>query len=65
MSKDKQLEQFYTLPEVANRLSIDRQTILRRISEGKIEAYKIGRFWRIPESAISGYLSNCRAEVIL
>jgi len=37
-----------TPPELASYLPCDRRTILRMIAAGSLDAYQIGRHWRIP-----------------
>jgi acetyl-CoA synthetase len=46
------MEKFLTVKEAAAALKVENQTIKRWIREGKIDAVKIGRFYRISESAI-------------
>lgn len=46
------LEQHYTVPEVAAALKVDERTIRVWIENKKIKAVKVGRFYRIPQSAI-------------
>lgn len=50
------LEQHYTVPEVAAKLKVDVRTIRSWIESGKIKAVRIGRQYRIPESAINSLL---------
>jgi excisionase family DNA binding protein len=48
----KRLEQYYTVPEVAGKLKMDERTIRSWIESGKIKGIKIGRHYRISESAL-------------
>ena len=44
--------------EVAERLSVDRKTVLRYLNSGKLAGSRIGRDWRIPESAVDDLLQR-------
>lgn len=46
------IEQHYTVPEVAALLKVDPRTVRAWIESGKITGTKIGRHYRIPESAL-------------
>jgi excisionase family DNA binding protein len=43
---------FYSTSEVADLFDMNRVTIYRWVHEGKIEAYRIGRRYKIPESNV-------------
>ena len=45
-------EFLYTVPEAAKLLSIAPKTLTDWLRAGKIRGVKVGRSWRIPESAI-------------
>jgi acetyl-CoA synthetase len=45
-------EILYTVPEAAKLLSIAPKTLTDWLRAGKIRGVKVGRSWRIPESAI-------------
>ena len=44
----------YTLDEVAEVLKITRRTLYTYVKEGKLKAVKIGREWRVSETALQG-----------
>jgi excisionase family DNA binding protein len=44
---------FYTISDVAELLKIHRTTVAKLISEGTLKAVRLGRFFRISESALS------------
>lgn len=46
------MEEFLTIDEAAHVLKIAPRTLAGWIRAGKIRAVKVGRFWRIPTSAI-------------
>lgn len=47
--------QFYSIKELAKILKLHPKTILRFIHEGKIEAQKVGRSWRVSREALKKY----------
>ena len=51
------IEKLYTSEDVAKILKIDRQVVLRYIREKKIKSIKIGKAYRIKESAIEDFTS--------
>lgn len=44
--------EFMKVNEVAKKLSVDRLTIYRMIWDGRLEASKIGKNWRISTKAV-------------
>lgn len=42
----------YTLDEVADIVKLSRRTIYTYIKEGKLQAFKIGKRWRVSEEAL-------------
>lgn len=51
------LKLFY-ITEVAAMLRVGTPTIYKLIREGKLDAIKIGRAWKIPEDAINHYIQS-------
>jgi excisionase family DNA binding protein len=49
-------EQYYTVQEIAKRLRVTRQAIYNWIDEGRLQAVKVGRSLRIPESALRAFI---------
>lgn len=47
------IEQHYTVPDVAAALKVDERTVRAWIEAGKLKAVRVGRHYRIPESAIA------------
>lgn len=41
-----------TIEEAAGQLRVSERTIYDMVRAGKIEAFKVGRVWRIPEEAL-------------
>ncbi|NSW76059.1 MAG: helix-turn-helix domain-containing protein [Candidatus Atribacteria bacterium] len=50
------MEEFYTVEEVAQKLKVTEYVIRKWIREKKLKAVKIGRLWRVPESALREFL---------
>ena len=58
-------KEFFTTAELAEKLKMNVQVITRKVQAGEIQAYKIGKDWRIPEEAVTEWLekqSNRRGE---
>ena len=52
------METHYTIRETGKTLKIAKSTIRRYIREGRLKAGRIGRVWRISESAIAEFLAS-------
>ena len=50
------MEDILTVQEVAQYLKVSQMTVWRWCKKGKIKAFKAGRSWRIPRSAIEQLL---------
>jgi excisionase family DNA binding protein len=46
------METIYTVDEAAATLKVDVQTVRRMLQQGRIKGRKLGKAWRIPESAL-------------
>jgi excisionase family DNA binding protein len=58
-------KEFFTTAELAEKLKMNVQVITRKVQAGEIQAYKIGKDWRIPEEAVTEWLekqSNRRGD---
>ncbi|MDT8717376.1 helix-turn-helix domain-containing protein [Clostridium sp. 19966] len=49
---------FYTIDKVAEILGMHHKTIRKFISDGKLEASKVGKQWRISEHALSVFMEK-------
>jgi excisionase family DNA binding protein len=49
---------FYTAQEVAEKLTMNRQVIVRKMQSGEIKAYKIGKEWRVEEEDLQDWLDR-------
>ncbi|MBD3403332.1 DUF2087 domain-containing protein [candidate division GN15 bacterium] len=50
--------EFFTTAELAKKLKMNVQVITRKVQAGEIRAFKIGKDWRIPESAVHEWLER-------
>jgi excisionase family DNA binding protein len=51
-------ERYMTLPELAERLKVSRQTVYRWVRSGDLHAYKVGHDYRITESDLKEFLQQ-------
>lgn len=51
-------ERLYTTQELEKIFSVSRQAIWSWIKEGKLKAFKAGKFWRIKESSLKKFIDN-------
>lgn len=57
--------EFLTTAQVASKLQLNPQVVLRKINSGEIPAYKIGKEWRVADHDLLSWLekhSNQRRE---
>jgi excisionase family DNA binding protein len=52
------MEELLTPETVAERLHIQRSTVMKYLRQGIIRGRKVGRFWRIAEEDIQAYLEQ-------
>ena len=52
------VERLLSTKEVAERLGVDKKTVLRYLHQGKLRGARIGRDYRIPESGVSALLTT-------
>ena len=50
--------EFFTTSDLAKKLKMNVQVITRKVQSGEIEAYKIGKDWRIPEQSVHNWLEK-------
>lgn len=56
-------EEFYTLHEVADLLKISYMTVFRWVKAGKLEAYQIGKQYRVKQSTLDNFLEKKKVKV--
>ena len=49
---------YYSISEVAQHLNLSVKTIRRHIASGELESTKIGNVYRIPKSALEGFING-------
>ena len=47
--------ELYTPEEIAERWRCSAVTVYRLLNAGKLEGFRVGRGWRIPEESLSAY----------
>lgn len=55
------IEKLYTVAEVAKILQVSERTVFRYMeanNKNQLQAFKVGRAWRIKESELNRYISN-------
>ena len=55
-------DRIYTLDEIAEMLHITRRTLYTYIKEGKLQAVKIGKYWRVSEANLQAFLEKGTAN---
>jgi excisionase family DNA binding protein len=58
MDNSSQKPQFYTVEEIAEILKLTVRTIYEYISSGKLEAYKIGKHYRIKPIDLDRFITS-------
>jgi putative resolvase len=61
MPKQEQKE-FYLVEELAKKLRVSEMTIYRYIKAGKVEAYKIGKEFRIGKAEFNKFLDKVKTK---
>jgi excisionase family DNA binding protein len=54
----------YSVKQVAARFGVGRATIMKRIREGTVDAYKVGRAWRIDAGDVEKLKNVEQAEPV-
>jgi excisionase family DNA binding protein len=55
--------QFLTVAEVAAAMRVSKMTVYRLVHGGDLAAVRVGRSFRVPESAVRNYLTGARTDV--
>ena len=51
---------FLTASEIAQKLKMNHQVVLRKLQKGEIEGYKLGKDWRVEEEKIFEWLEKSK-----
>lgn len=57
-------EKHYTRVEVARILSVNPMTVYREIRRGRLEAIRVGKDYRISETALDNYRKNNQVKYV-
>ena len=55
------MEQHYSVRTVAERLDVPFKTVQAWLLEGRLHGIKVGKKWKIPESAIDEFIATSTA----
>jgi excisionase family DNA binding protein len=55
-------DKFVSVQRVARRFGVSENTVYRLIEEGRIEAHKIGRQYRIPWQSLERFLNASKVS---
>jgi excisionase family DNA binding protein len=60
MAPERQLSEvrFVTVAEVASLMRVSKMTVYRLVHSGELPAIRVGRSFRVPESAVHDYLKT-------
>ena len=60
MAMERQLSEvrFVTVAEVASLMRVSKMTVYRLVHSGELPAIRVGRSFRVPESAVHDYLQT-------
>ena len=56
------MERLLSTQEVADRLAVDKKTVLRYLRSGKLAGSRIGRDYRIPEGLVAALLRRTNSN---
>lgn len=51
-------QKFFTVAEVAQIMRVSKMTVYRLVHSGEMPAIRVGRSFRVPESAVTDYLRD-------
>ena len=58
MRKQNTIAEYYSIKEISNILSVDIQTISKKVNMGEIKSYKIGKLIRIRKTDFDSWLES-------
>lgn len=58
----KEVKEYYTAKEFAEKLSLNVMTIYRYIDAGKLKAYKIGKEFRIEHAEFERFMNKAKTK---
>ena len=57
-----ELEQVYTIGQVAQSLSVTNKTVYRMLKDGRLQGLKLGKRWRIRVVDLDTFLREARVK---
>ena len=54
------MEQFLTVKEICSMLNLNRGTVFSKIQKGELQAYKVGKLYRIKMTDFQDYLNKTK-----
>jgi excisionase family DNA binding protein len=51
-------DRIYTASEVAEKLQVSKETVMRKLRKGELRGFKVGRLWRITAEGLEEYKIN-------
>jgi excisionase family DNA binding protein len=66
MAQERRLAEvrFVTVAEVASIMRVSKMTVYRLVHSGELPAVRVGRSFRVPESAIHAYLNTSFIDTV-
>jgi excisionase family DNA binding protein len=55
---------FLTVAEVAKVMRVSKMTVYRLVHSGELPAVRVGRSFRVPETAVNDYLEQAYVEAM-
>ena len=55
---------FLTVAEVAKVMRVSKMTVYRLVHSGELPAVRVGRSFRVPETAVNEYLEHAYVEAM-
>ncbi|MCX6422040.1 MAG: helix-turn-helix domain-containing protein [Actinobacteria bacterium] len=55
---------FLTVAEVAKVMRVSKMTVYRLVHSGELPAVRVGRSFRVPETAVNEYLEQAYVEAM-
>jgi len=64
MASERELSgvRFLTVAEVATMMRVSKMTVYRLVHSGEMPAVRVGRSFRVPETAVEQYLQHSFVE---
>jgi excisionase family DNA binding protein len=53
---------FLTVAEVASLMRVSKMTVYRLVHSGELSAVRVGRSFRVPDTAVHAYLNGAYTE---